>query len=252
MPAPYTDETAIINGICACLTPILSDILTTLQQLRDANHIDLTQVNTDLVAFAIANHADITTFAAANHVDLTQVDTDLVAFRAANHTDLTQVDTDLLAFKTANHADFDRQDAYLNDVVGELDPDVTLSQLMIHTHNRHEHGETARHVAHDYSIEPTGNLYGPDNPIATFVLEFGQAVAAVLVLEFFGSEDLDFGAGGGNSIYGREGGFQIDLSDPSFPVMLEGIHEHPSFVAPPLTLSWAAYLASLQSAIPNS
>lgn len=78
--------------------------------------------------------------------------------------------------------------------------------------------------------------------------------APVLVSEFFTNEDLDGGKGSGDSaldfpplnssIYGQTGGFQIDETDPDFPIILESVHTHPDFDSPAVVLTWDQFLAS--------
>lgn len=79
--------------------------------------------------------------------------------------------------------------------------------------------------------------------------------ASLLVSEFFNREDLDSGAGSGdsplafpppnNSIYGTLGGFQLDEADTNFPITLESVHLHERFEFPSITITFAQYLATL-------
>lgn len=68
--------------------------------------------------------------------------------------------------------------------------------------------------------------------------------ASTLVQEFFSNQDLDNGAGAGNSIYGHPGGFRLDPRDPQLPPALQAVHQHPRFHHSTTMLTWQAYLAS--------
>jgi hypothetical protein len=93
--------------------------------------------------------------------------------------------------------------------------------------------------------------------IAT-LLQISGAVrpaVSILVQEFFNRQDLDSGGGSGdtvtdfpppnNSIYGTVGGFQLNPSDPEFPILLESVHEHPRFENPLIKITLAQYFATL-------
>lgn len=69
--------------------------------------------------------------------------------------------------------------------------------------------------------------------------------SSLLTQEFFSNQDLDGGAGGGNSVYGHANGFQIDETDLNFPPALFAVHNNPLFGAPTITLTWQQYLDSL-------
>lgn len=109
---------------------------------------EVTQTDTDIVAFALANHndvvantnaigtlnTDLNAFSSAQHVDMgaqtsaiEQVDTDLNSFASAQHVDMGAqtsaigtLNSDLNDFAGANHTDLDT----LNTSVGTLDTDV--------------------------------------------------------------------------------------------------------------------------------
>jgi hypothetical protein len=134
----------------------------------------------------------------------------------------------------------------LDEVIDKLDDIFTL---LLHIHKRHIHPETSIHFASDLTATPQGNNFGADNPV------FGDspAIAGKLVQEFFGQEDLDANSGhdngttipAHNSIYGRVGGFMINDTDIEFPLMLEGVHNHPDFASPEIIITWQQYLATL-------
>ena len=72
-----------------------------------------------------------------------------------------------------------------------------------------------------------------------------RPLVTTLIQEFFGREDLDFGGGAGNSIYGTASGFQLDEADPDFPPTLESVHSHPRFEFPATILTFQEYQDTL-------
>lgn len=80
-------------------------------------------------------------------------------------------------------------------------------------------------------------------------------IATLLAQEFFNHQDLDSGGGSGdtatddpppnNSIYGTEGGFQLDETDASFPIVLQSVHSHPNFEFPSIVITFDEYLATV-------
>ena len=125
-----------------------------------------------------------------------------------------------------------------------------IYDLISHIHRRHLHKELRIHNASDLSLTVFGNLFGADNPF--FDLDT-PTMASTLIQEFFAGQDLDFNAGHdqgttiptNNSIYGQAGGWQLNLSAPDFPPMLEGIHSHQRFANPPIIITFTQYLATL-------
>jgi hypothetical protein len=89
------------------------------------------------------------------------------------------------------------------------------------------------------------------------LLQVGNSIPAATILaqEFYNRQDLDLGGGSGdtvtddpppnNSIYGTTDGFQIDETDPLFPIVLESVHSHPSFEFPAIIITFNEYLATL-------
>ena len=73
--------------------------------------------------------------------------------------------------------------------------------------------------------------------------------ASILSTEFFnrgGSGDsVAAFPPSNNSIYGTEGGFQLDESDSLFPLVLESVHANARFEHPPIVITFSQYLATL-------
>jgi hypothetical protein len=122
----------------------LVKIDTDLLAFAAANHTDLVQIDTDIKALLAAD-AGLAT--AANQVlqitqettantNLVKIDTDLLAFAAANHVDLTALatalatlDTDLKAFQAANHTDL----AAILTELGVIDTDIKAVTTAVNT-----------------------------------------------------------------------------------------------------------------------
>ena len=118
--------------------------------------------------------------------------------------------------------------SYLIKVIGkEEEADLSLMAYMQHIHHQHLH-----FLPHDYDRFDK-RLFGHLGGIGSI------PKASVLVNEFMGNEDLD----GNGQIYGIH--FKIG-DDPSKPVILRGLEQHPSWPDPSIAVSWGAYLQSLE------
>ncbi len=65
--------------------------------------------------------------------------------------------------------------------------------------------------------------------------------SAVLSQEFMLRSDRDQGRGPGGSIYGVDWG--LDPEDPHIPPVLVPLFDHPNWLSPAKTYTWAEYLA---------
>jgi len=230
MPTPFTDEALIISGICACLTTETDRVVASIDSMKLA-------LVAAIQAFDAENDSNLNTLHDRLHTYFNNV-LGTVGQRDGGRSLITWAQE--IVGATSDHK---------TNSPGQMEE--SLLTLTAHTHSRHKHPEDRTHQASDLSLLPQGNRLGPDNPLSAFF----PTQANLLIMEFFGNQDLDGGAGSGdsasdspplnNSIYGHDGGFQLNETNDDFPAILEAVHAHPQFASPPIVLTYAEYLATL-------
>jgi len=113
--------------ISGMATEVKQDVV--IASLGDIN-TELAAQHVDLNAFKDANHSDlvdIETAIAQLNTDLTQLDTNLLAFKAENNTNLNDIEADIEAFKIEAHSDAQALDVRIQNSTNAIQ--TTLNTL---------------------------------------------------------------------------------------------------------------------------
>jgi hypothetical protein len=231
MPLPYTDETVIVDGICACLTTEVDRIISKLDEVLTAVSTATATVTKldELLAYlesVIGTEAQRDGSRSMLEWQQSLIGT---STERDNSNSLITALGNILGRDSDRDANkplalwFHEMFGKIEDlpehegeptsfmtqflaVVGDFTSDwlaghseESLLTAALHKHNRHMHEESDPHGASDWDLQPIGNPYGGDNPKGGFGGNISYPVGAILVQEFFTNQDLDSGGGSGDS-----------------------------------------------------